>query len=255
MAKERRFIRLHQSPPLSRISSSKEIIVNFISSFYKKPTRALLAVMLSMGAISSAQALPIQLSAGQTQNFSFGDIYNNFNLLTTGSITVGTITPDLVDVTFTVNNLSTRKDGSATTAADNVRLVAFGFGINPNVKSVSFTDLAAGGMIKAMLGNIPSIKDIEVCAFSGPNCSGGAFGGLDASGTDTFKLTLTSDVIKFGNSIQFDPLGVKYQTGPGSFEISCSGVAGCVPTSVPEPASIALLGLGLAAFSLSRKRK
>lgn len=226
-----------------------------MSSFYKKPSRALLAIALSMGAISSAQAVPIQLNAGQTQNFSFGGVYDNFNLLTTGSITVGTITPDLVDVTFTVNNFSTRKDGSATTAGDNVRLVTFGFGINPNVKSVSFTDLATGGLTKAQLGDIPSIKDIEVCAFTGPNCSGGAGGGIAASGTDTFKLTLTSDTIKFGSFIQFDPLGVKYQTGPGSFEISCTGVAGCSPASVPEPASIVLLGLGLAAFSLSRKRK
>lgn len=229
--------------------------MNLMSSFYKKPTRALLAAVLSMGAFSSAQAVPIQLSAGQTQNFSFGEAYDNFNLLTTGSITVGTITPDLVDVTFTVNNLSTRTDGSATTAADNVRLVTFGFGINPNVKSVSFTDLAAGGLTNATLGSIPSIKDIEVCAYGGQSCSGGSNGGIAANGTDTFKLTLTADTIKFGNSIQFDPLGVKYQTGPGSFEISCTGVAGCAPTSVPEPGSIALLGLGLAAFSLSRKRK
>jgi hypothetical protein len=43
---------------------------------------------------------------------------------------------------------------------------------------VSFSDAADGGMEGASLGaNFPSVQDVEVCAYGGSNCAGGANGG------------------------------------------------------------------------------
>jgi len=156
-----------------------------------------------------------------------------------GSLTVGGFGTSSLTVAVSLSNTSTP-------ASD--RLTAFGFGINPNAASVTFADAADGGMINASMSFIPSLATIEVCAYGGRNCMGGSNGGiLGNGGTDSFSLVLRALAgTTWGTSVDIDPIGFKYQTGYGSYEFT---------TSVPEPATLSLLGAGLLLIGFSRKRK
>ncbi|MES2104120.1 MAG: cistern family PEP-CTERM protein [Pseudomonadota bacterium] len=178
-----------------------------------------------------------------------------------GTLDITALTAHSATIAITLNNLSTD-------ASD--RLTAFGFGIDPNVTAVTFSDANDQGMVNASLANIPSLANIEVCAFGGNNCSGGGNGGILFGGSDSFVLTLTGT---FGNQITFDPLGAKFQTRADSFEFSCSGAAcfppvACTgpdcgggggsagdPLPLPEPASLALFGLGLLGLGMAYRRR
>jgi hypothetical protein len=216
----------------------------------------------------AAWASPIPaLAQGDTATFSITDNgFGGYDLISTGTVTVLLIDATHLNVSVTLNNVSTNDDGSAISAANanNVRLAVWGFAITPDVTAVSFVDAADNGMIGAALGDIPSQKAIEVCAF-GQNCSSGANLGILANASDTFELDMTG-TFGVGSTISLDLLGVKWQTDKGSFEFSCSD-CGVTETSsstgstssttsstggtgtsgqVPEPSSSALALLGLA---------
>ncbi len=134
------------------------------------------------------------------------------------------------------------------------RLTSFGFGIDPNATGVNFIDAADGGMVDAVKTtqqgstNIPSLTGIEICAFGGNNCAGGSNGGINGGTSDSFALVLAGT---WGSSVNIDPIGFKYQTGFGSFEFT----TGTPPSQVPEPAPIALLGIGLLGLALGLRRR
>jgi hypothetical protein len=183
------------------------------------------------------------------------DVGGGSVLAATGSVTVSGFNSFALALHVILNNSSTL-NGIPYTLADNVRLTGWGFGVDPNATGVSFSDALDGGLIDATLDNLPSLSGIEVCAWGGNNCSGGANGGIQAGSADTFDLILAGF---WGNSVNFDPLGVKFQTGSGSFEFACTGscTGGGVPSAevlVPEPQTLALIGLGLLALALIRRR-
>lgn len=194
--------------------------------------------------ISSTENNPLNFSWSQTV---FGG--GQFHTLTgNGTMTLSGFNSGSLTVNLTLNNTS------AIGGQGGERLTSFGFGIDPNATGASFSDASDGGMINAVLGqNFPSIQAIDVCAIGGKNCAGGSNGGIFGGSSDSFVVFLSGT---WGNSVNIDPIGFKYQTGYGSFEFTTGGSNGG-GTPVPEPMSTALVGLGLAVFGLGflRRRK
>src|SRR5262249_52971290 len=125
--------------------------------------------------------------------------------------------------------------GSLSTANwQSVRLVSFGFDILAHATGASET--GASVFTGVALESTPAgFRKVDVCSFSGNNCSGGANDGLVPVGSgatptkDAFTMTLTglpsgttsfdfgTDVV--GGAEFFD---VKFQTAFGSFEFETS---------------------------------
>ena len=152
-----------------------------------------------------------------------------------GTLAVSGFNSHFLTVGVTLNNTS----GLASN-----RLTAFGFGIDPNAVATLLVDSPDGGLWAAWMTSIPGLAAIEVCAFGGPTCAGGGNGGIYGGNSDSFTLLLAGN---WGNSVNIDPIGFKYQTGAGSFHFTANG------GSVPAPGPLALFGFGLAALVFRRR--
>ena len=215
-------------------------------------SRAKLAIATLGLALASGHASAFFIdNAGDSLNFSWSYAGGGYNLTGAGTMTATALSPGSLTLQILLKNNTTAANGN------DARVTAFGLGIDPDATGVTFSDANDGGMINASLDSIPSLKTIEVCAFGGPNCSGGGNGGIFANGaSDLFSLTVTG---AFANGVTIDPLGYKYQTNHGSFEFGCSttsttGQCGGGRT-VPEPGSLALLGAIATAYVTTRRRR
>lgn len=217
--------------------------------------RTLLA-LLFLG-LSSGQVNALVINDGAVHAFSLSSTGGGYDLIVNGTVQVlGGFGTGSLTLQFVVDNDSTLNGGGAIVPGSLVRLTAFGFNITPNATGVSFSDVVDGGLVDAYIPgpgnpNLPS-QPVEICAFAGPNCAGGGGGGIVAGGTDTFSLILAGT---WGDTITLDFLAVKFQTDNGSFEFGCTNSECGPPVQVPEPHTLALLGLGLIGLALGRRRR
>jgi hypothetical protein len=218
----------------------------------KKSARNFKATVLAAALLASAgaaQAVVVSAASNNPLAFSWNFVSAAGALTGTGSMTISGFNSTLLTMNVSLSNTSLLSSN---------RLTSFGFGIDPNATSVSFSDSADGGMIAASLSSIPSLATIEICAFGGPNCSGGGNGGILGGGSDAFSITLGGT---WGSAVDIAPIGFKYQTGSGSFEFTTSTSTSTSTSSgnAPEPgsAALAMLGLGLlgAGYGLRRRQQ
>lgn len=217
------------------------------------------------GFTAPVSATPI-IQGGST-SYDFFVNGGGYTLEAAGSILLTSLSSTSATLFVTLKNLSTFLNGSAITNTGDARLGSFGFGISPDVTGVSsFSSGSDGGLVGAVFsttaGNtqIPGLNGIEVCAYAGSNCAGAGNNGLVAGTTDTFTLVL-SGAFNTNTGLDFSPFGAKFQTNITSYDAFCA-TATCSPvrtsqgdTSVPEPTTLALLGLGLMGFAVARRRK
>ncbi|MGH7231353.1 MAG: cistern family PEP-CTERM protein [Nitrospiraceae bacterium] len=150
-----------------------------------------------------------------------------------GTYNVTSLSSTLAQLQVTIQN--------TTNAGLSENVSGIGFNTNPAV-TASF--VSAGSVFDGLANdtNFPSFQTIEVCVFTGANCSASPFGqGLGpGSGTftDTFSLNLAGN---FGTtpSLTFSTFAIKFAGDLGSFETQ---------GSVPIPGTLLLLGAGLAGF-------
>lgn len=230
-----------------------------MTKLHKVLRTANIATVSALFGLFSTMGNATVISSGSSNPLDFTWSYSSSagNLTGNGSLTLSGFNTDTLTALVTLNNTSSLSTN---------RLVSFGFGIDPNAISVSFSDPGdTTGMTNATLGNLPSMAAIEVCAWGGSNCSGGGNGGILGGGSDTFTLTLKTGTItkgkgnnpdtynysNWGSSVDIAPIGFKYQTGSGSFEFttssSSSGTSGQSSSgnNIPEPGMLALLSVGL----------
>lgn len=234
---------LLSSPPVQRKLNCISYLIRGLTMNFTKTLLATTCLLLA----TASQAVVINSS--NPYNFSWNFASAAGALTGSGSMTFSGLSSNELSVAVTLNN----------TSGVGNRLTAFGFGIDPNVSSVTFNDAADGGMVGASKSAIPSLALIEVCAYGGNNCAGGGNGGILGGGgnSDTFTLKLKTAANNgiWGNSVDVNPIGFKYQTGNGSFEFTTDPTV--VVTSVPEPETYAMLlaGLGLMGSIVRRRNK
>lgn len=200
-------------------------------------------------AASSANAVLIGTGGVNPYTFSWSEAVTGGNVLTgNGSMTVSGFNSGLLSITITLNNTS------AIGGQGGERLTGFAFGIDPNATGTpGFVDANDGGMVAASFASgalAANVQGVEICAFGGQNCSGGSNGGIFAGGTDTFTVLLLGS---WGSSVDIAPLGVRYQTGYGSFTFDVPGGGGG-GGKLPEPGTLGLLGLGVLGLAAFRRR-
>jgi hypothetical protein len=228
--------------------------------------------ILSMAIVTGGMTIAMQANAIIWQFDNVGDSYTaNYSAVENGSTINANISWTLNSWTQTSAIFSIVVDNSGTTEAglngDN-RLVSFGIDvIDPSLSGVT----ATGDWSATRDATFPGFQTVELCAWAGQNCAGGAGDGVFGGQTDSFNLTLNTLGDFQASGITFtSPFPAQFQSvgleanGPTSyqFNVSSSSTSGAASTTsggtlIPEPAILGLLGIGLLAqaFAFASRRR
>jgi hypothetical protein len=208
---------------------------------------ATVAAALSLGVTANANAATINLASGLNE---FDIVWDHpTEALDAVAHFAATLGAGFIDFTIEIENLSAPSSG----------IQSFGFNVNPDATSI--TNFVGGSVFvnAGLEQNLPSIDNsIDVCIWAANNCSGGAQpSNLDGGDSDTVSFRLNGTFTPGQTSLSL--FGVKFQTEFGSFEFEGNPPNGNPPpdgppTGVPEPASMILVGLGMASVLAGRRR-
>ena len=217
-----------------------------------------LATLSTSMMVDSASAAA--LKSGESLTVNYSKAFGGGTVKALLDFKVDSLTSSVATLLLKVTNNTTL--GSLANAG----LASIGFSADPNATGVSISQVNGTGEADkfdgATLASIPSLSNVEICAWSGNNCNGGAQGDLLAVGsTDTFKLTLNG-AFNTATGINFDNFGVKFQTSAGSTEFYGTssitppppGGGGGGTGAVPEPLTMMGAGVAVAFGSYFKKR-
>lgn len=223
-----------------------------------KFSKVLQAVVICSGLIGFGAAKASVMTfnnINDTGSILYSTTQDGATLSATMQFTLSSLSATSATFTLNVSNNST---GPGTNTL-------LGFGID--AVAPILTGASADGVWDAGINTtLPSFQHVDLCIWNSNGCPGGAItNGLGEAQSDTFSLTLTTAGNFNTSGISFtSPYGVKFQdvgNSGNSFEFAgcivgtpgCGGGGG--QTEIPEPASLALVGLGLLGVALARRRR
>lgn len=226
---------------------------------------------LGLGLTAILAGVALSTVANAT-SFTFGTTGDTLKTYYNYSIDGATID---AEIDYVLSTLTSTSATIAVTVTNNSsgpgtnRIVSFGIDtIAPTLTSVSDSGTDAASWGESLATNFPGFQKVDLCAWAGNNCSGGANAGVLEGGSSSFNLILGYNTITSPFSITFNsPFPTKWQAvgnHGNSWELDASTTSVCTtdcgvtpPQIIPEPGTLALFGLGviaLGAFSLRQRR-
>jgi hypothetical protein len=209
----------------------------------KLPFLAGAALALAL-TVPAAAATYLFDSGGDTASITFNGMENGIvdpNLGTTLDLTLVNITSGGLSYNFsyTIENTSTGVDSGS-------RVTSFGGDVDPNFSSVSGI---SGTFTSWNSGNVPGVGSVELC-ITNVTCAGGGGGGVNTSspGSGLFTMNFTAPL---SAGLTFTARDVKYQ----STGLEQNGSATGIPVGVPEPATWALMIMGIGGIGAVMRRR
>jgi len=213
----------------------------------------------------AAAALTILASApASAATYLFDSVGDSYVIDFNGFTDTGTIPGLTSEITYTLSALSGTTatfsyivDNTSSAPVTASRVSSFGFNIDPNFTSVGTVTGAVFPTVSS--GNVPNgVPNVEFCLTAGPNCAGGAGGGVgisDPNATGTFQFNFASAP----TTITLSDLYVRYQSiDAPSLNITGGSATGIPVGVVPEPTTWAMMlagFFGMGAILRSQRRR
>jgi hypothetical protein len=178
-------------------------------------------------------------------------------------ITLKSFSTNLIELEATIKNTTSGVPALPSDAIVGVK--SFGMDSDPDLPSTTEVSLdPAGDYFKgvALETTMPNYgtqgNRIDICMFTPNSCQGGSVQqSLLIDDQDTFTLVLSSGTGTFGDPIKFSNFAARFYGDFGSWLVRTEPPGDDPPEppqQIPEPAPIALLGIGLLSLVWVRRR-